>query len=112
MKCPNCNKRLLTRKERKDKHCLRCGHDFSLIKGKVEFSKELNMKKNKISVYILHKIDKKYLLNSLLKCQDCGKDPIYVWQYKIDLHEPLQTTWWLCKGCIKKRFKQFLKGSE
>jgi len=41
MKCPNCNKRWLTRKERKHKHCLRCGHDFSLIKGKVEFSKEV-----------------------------------------------------------------------
>ena len=41
MKCPNCNKRLLTREERKYKHCLRCGHDFSLIKGKVEFSEEV-----------------------------------------------------------------------
>ncbi len=80
MKCPNCNERLLTRKERKYKHCLRCGHDFSLIKGKVEFSKEvksqeeleIHIDENKdesISAYILHKIMKKDLLESPLKCE-------------------------------------------
>ena len=45
-------------------------------------------------------------------CEDCGKNPKYAWQYKIDLFGPQQTTWWLCKKCLKKRFKQFLKEVE
>ena len=68
--------------------------------------------RNRFSAYILHKVTKKMRGDSPLLCEDCGREPLYAWQYKIDLFGPLQTTWWLCKKCIKKRFKQFLKEDE
>jgi len=64
---------------------------------------------NKMSGYILRKLDKEDLLKSKLKCEDCGKNHVYSWQYKINLFGPVQTTWWLCKECIKKRFNDFLE---
>lgn len=59
------------------------------------------------SGYITHAIGK---TDSKLMCEDCNKKkPIFVWQYKINLFGPLQTTWWLCTECYKKRVNEFIK---
>ena len=67
------------------------------------------MTDKRFSCYITHRIDEESLRKSPLKCEDCGKDPTHAWQYRIDYFAMHQTTWWLCKKCIKKRFKKYLK---
>ena len=97
LKCPNCNKRLLTRKERQYKHCLSCGYDFSLIKGKVEFTnenkKEVKIENNKV-ICKCGKDLGKFKEGKIYFCKECFISIGFINTYtNISLEDVFETEW-------------------